>query len=466
VAPGVSTTPNPHVAPKWHGESVTVGDVLTALRDIRREFAHLQAGDDEHPHSRNRVMTLVAIVAGEGEERRALRACRAISAHHPSLAIIVSAAPKLEKGRMDASIATDTHPTSTGIPVLVELITVHVGSAAGEHLAPLVDPLLLSGVPTYLWWLGTPPFGTHGLTDALKVADALVVDSAHFERPYQSFLGLAELAASSHQHLGVADFQWQRLEPWREMIAQFFEPKDRRSFMQGIAEVGIDYVGDGRGNRIGAALLIGWFASALGWKIERAAGGAGGVVAAHFTVAGNRLLEVAFRPVTKSHLSQGEVSAVRITGAAGGRTFQLSIQRDPERQHRLGAEGAPMEFRELHSGGGDDDAGTEVAGRKAAQHREMLTKNREMLHHTATGDLPGDGGARNPTVLASERRHGDSSLVLLTMIDIGGAETLRHVQHVSPEEEATLLLELLSTGAHDAVYDRSLGAAADLMRSL
>ena len=33
-------------------------------------------------------------------------------------------------------------------------------------------------------------------------------------------------------------------------------------------------------------------------------------------------------------------------------------------------------------------------------------------------------------------------------------------------DEPTLLLQLLSTGAHDAVYDRSLAAAADLMREL
>jgi glucose-6-phosphate dehydrogenase assembly protein OpcA len=349
--------------------------------------------------------------------------------------------------------------------VRCEIVTLHVGSAAGEHLAPLVDPLLLSGVPTYLWWLGTPPFGTRAFTDSLKIGDALVVDSAHFDRPYQSFLSLAEVALSSHEHLGIADFQWQRLSPWREMIAQFFEPKDRRLFMSGIAEVGIDYVGDGRGNRIGPALLIGWFSSALGWKMERAVGGTGGVVAAHFTVAGNRLLEVAFRPVQKSHLSEGEVSRVHIAGASGGRTFQLTIQRDPVRAHRLGAEGAAMEFRELHPSG-EDDAGAEVAERKAAQHRETLLKIREMLHHSVTGDLPGDGGARNPTVLARERRHGDNAHILLTLIDIGGAETLRHVQHVDDSDEATLLLELLSTGAHDAVYDRSLAAAAELMRAL
>jgi hypothetical protein len=40
------------------------------------------------------------------------------------------------------------------------------------------------------------------------------------------------------------------------------------------------------------------------------------------------------------------------------------------------------------------------------------------------------------------------------------------VQHVESEDEATLLLELLSTGAHDTVYARSLAAAAELMRAL
>jgi len=54
----------------------------------------------------------------------------------------------------------------------------------------------------------------------------------------------------------------------------------------------------------------------------------------------------------------------------------------------------------------------------------------------------------------------------LTQIDLGDAETLRLVQNIESQDEPTLLLELLSTGAHDPVYMRSLGAAAKLMRAL
>jgi len=68
--------------------------------------------------------------------------------------------------------------------------------------------------------------------------------------------------------------------------------------------------------------------------------------------------------------------------------------------------------------------------------------------------------------MARERRRADTADVLLTMIDIGDAETLRHVQCVPAEDEATMLLNLLSMGAHDSVYTRSLSAAAELMHSL
>ena len=156
-------------------KGVTIADVLTALNDIRSKVARAEAGDAEHPHSRNRVMTLVAVAANEGDEQRALAACTAIAAHHPSLAIIVRDQPNVRGARiMDASIATGSHETSTGIHATFELVTLRVGHAAGEHLAALVDPLLLSGVPTYVWWLGTPPFGTRGLTDALKIAEAVL----------------------------------------------------------------------------------------------------------------------------------------------------------------------------------------------------------------------------------------------------------------------------------------------------
>jgi len=272
-------------------------------------------------------------------------------------------------------------------------------------------------------------------------------------------MGLSQLLKIAHHRLGLADLQWSRLRPWRETIAQFFGPLDRRSFLTGISEVGIDYAGEGRGNRIAAALLTGWMASSLGWKLKRAAAGQGGVVFAHYETA-RQSVEVDFRSVQREHLSPGELSAVRIGGASRGTTFRLSVQHDPERRPR------PVDpmYQTMHPTEGLDDAAFELAQRRAEWHRDVLHENLESLHHTMTGDAPGESTPRRPVVVYQDRRRRDTARVLLTMIEIGEVEPLRHVQQVDREDEAALLLDLLSTGTHDEVFNRSLGAASELMQ--
>jgi len=339
MAPAMSSRPVD--ALEWKGEGVTIAQVLDALTEFRRKFAQAQSTDDDHPRPRNSVMTLIAVAATEAEEKLAQRICTAIAVHHPSLAIVVRDQANVQPGRIDASITapptvhvTEATAAGTASPAHYELVTLQVRGPAATHLAGLVDPLLVSGVPTYIWWLGTPPFGSKELRDALDIADALVVDSAGVARPYHSFLSLADTSAHAHRRLGLADLQWARLDPWRESIAQFFAPEARRPFLSGISEIGIDYAGAGRGNRIPSATLIGWISSALGWKLQRAAAGGGGTVVMHFAAEGWRPVQVALRSVPKDHLAQGEISAVRIAGAAGGKTFQLTVLRDPDRPRR------------------------------------------------------------------------------------------------------------------------------------
>ncbi len=451
----------------WQGEGVTLAEVLDALTEFRRRFAQAQAPDEDHPHPRNCVMTLIAVSANEAEEKRAESVSMQIAVHHPSLAIVVRDQTEVKAGHIDASITAPLVAAgTTELPSHYELVKLHIGGAAATHLAALVDPLLVSGVPTYIWWLGTPPFGSRELRDALQIADALVVDSGRFVRPYHSFLGLADMSAHAHRRLGLADFQWARLDPWRESMAQFFAPAARRPFLSGITEIGVEYAGEGRGNRIPSSLLIGWIAAALGWKLQRATGGPGGVVSAQFEAERWRIVDVAFRSVHKTGLVEGEVSTVRIAGTSGGTTFSISIARAPERSRRPVPDLGPAQFQSLHGTGGEDEAGLELAHRRAAQHREMAFQMRDSLHHTATGDAPGESMPPGPTLFVRERRNPDNSMVLLTMIDIGGADTLRHVQRIESNDDASLLVKLLAMGARDAVYTRSLVAGAELMRAL
>ena len=389
-------------SPIWHGEDVTIGDVLNALSEIRFKFARAEAGDDEHLHPRNCVMTLIGIAHDDQYEKVASLATQAIAMEHPAQAIVMREDAPVSGQRLEAWITTDVRRPEVACAVECELITLHVKGPAEDHLAALIDPLLVSGVPTYLWWLGTPPFGKRELLDALSICDGLVVDSADFEQPYQSFQRMSEMLKLTHHRMGLADLQWSRLRPLRESIAQFFSPSERRGFLGGISEVGVDYAGEGRGNRIVAALVTGWMASALGWKLRRATAGTGGVVVAHYD-SGGRTVDVEFRSVPKEGLVPGALSSVRIAGVSRGTSFRLGVHHNPER-----ARSAEIEFR--------------------------------------------------------ERRGRDTARVLLTMIEIGEGEPLRHVQQLDNEDEVSLLLDLLSTGTHDEVFNRSLAAAAELMQ--
>lgn len=387
--------------PTWHGEDVTIGDVLSALDEIRYRFAKAEAGDEEHLHPRNCVMTLIGIAPDDQYEKVASLATQAIGMEHPAQAIVIREDAPVTGRRLEAWITTDVRRPEVACAVECELITLHVKGPAEDHLAALLDPLLVSGVPTYLWWLGTPPFGKRELLDALRICDGLVVDSAEFEQPYHSFQRMSAMLKLAHHRMGLADLQWSRLRPWRETIAQFFSPAERRGFLTGISEVGVDYAGEGRGNRIAASLTAGWMASALGWKLRRASAGKGGVVAAHYD-SGGRTVEVEFRSVPKDGLVPGELGAVRIAGVSRGTSFRVGVHHNPPRTR-----GADIDF--------------------------------------------------------AERRGQDTARVLLTMIEIGEGEPLRHVQQLESEDEVSLLLDLLSTGTHDEVFNRSLAAAAELM---
>jgi glucose-6-phosphate dehydrogenase assembly protein OpcA len=318
----------------WHEPGVTLGEVLTELTRLHVRLGRHDAGDDEHPHPRNCVMNLVFIASTTDEAMRVQDAGAELSAHHPMRLLVLLLEPAHNATRVDAWIRSEAHELPGGMPIQFETVRLRVTGTSAEEPASLVEPLLVPDVPTYLWWHGTPPVADAPFRQVLQLVDSLIVDSASFERPFISTIELAELAVTEADHTGIFDLQWGRLRPWRETLAQFFTPADRRPYLGGINGLGIDYVGEGRGNRVGAALLTGWVSSMLHWTLRRAVAGQGGVVQAFFTAERGHPVEVSFRSVHADDLREGEVAAVRVEAAALGRTCAFAIERDLEHRGR------------------------------------------------------------------------------------------------------------------------------------
>src|SRR5260370_37265573 len=87
-ATAMSTAATPSYQPLWNGEDVTVRQVLDALSEVRAQFARDVAGDDEHAHPRNCVMTLIRLASTPDHERIANRTTESIGSQHPVQAIV------------------------------------------------------------------------------------------------------------------------------------------------------------------------------------------------------------------------------------------------------------------------------------------------------------------------------------------------------------------------------------------
>jgi glucose-6-phosphate dehydrogenase assembly protein OpcA len=313
---------------RWQATNVDLATVMEKLRELHAELTQHDVDDLDHPHPRNCALNLVV---GLGSRHRAEACDRMIgelAASHPLRAILVHLHGGSGKGTLDAEITTESHQLVSGFPVQREQVLLHVRGEVTQHLASLVEPLLVEDVPTYLWWSGRERLDEGTIHDAMQFSDVLVVDSAHFEHPIGPLLQLADLVSHPEAKIGVADFRWGRLRPWRDAIGQFFAPAERQALLGGLQEVDVQSAGSGPEARVGAALLAGWAADVLSWRFASTSGGDDATEAVAEAAGGQRI-RVVFRSVANERLHHGELLTVRVSGRTGRRPFSLLIERDP-----------------------------------------------------------------------------------------------------------------------------------------
>ena len=313
----------------WRATDVSVGDVLQRLKLLR-------AGAAGRP--RSSVLDVIIVASDAAEGLAAAAAVEKLAAHHPCRALVVIEAPGPGPSRIDVTITEHGDPARDGLASAHEQVVLRVQGPAAEHIPSLVDSLLMPDVATFVWWTGSPPLRAARFLSALEAADVLLFDSARFERPYESFAALAEVAVGSPA-TAFGDFHWTRLAPWREVVAQFFNPIERRGYLRGIGAVGVDYIAEGRGNRCAAILLAGWLRAALGWRLKSAAAGKGGVVAAHFASPAGHPVELTLRPVAMDGFVEGEIAGVRIDAVWQGNLCRVHAVRDESDNGHVVVEG-------------------------------------------------------------------------------------------------------------------------------
>jgi glucose-6-phosphate dehydrogenase assembly protein OpcA len=150
--------------------------------------------------------------------------------------------------------------------------TITIGAPIQEvgHLPSLVEPLFVPELEDFLWW----PAGDHTHSDLffdlVDIVDHVIIDSALSGRDQATVAALQQLFTKDDTMPPVGDFTWQRLSPWRSLVAQFFDAPDTQACLNSIERVTIRYASDrmdGSSGAPAAFYMVSWLASRLGWEL-------------------------------------------------------------------------------------------------------------------------------------------------------------------------------------------------------
>ncbi len=236
----------------WRAQDTTPTAIEAALRALLTEARGLS--EDYVPA---RSLNLVCIVNREysGEVANRLRGVGRFAA---SRTVVCSVSPHAKTLDATATIALQAEMKAGMHVPMRETIVLEMGPQHLHHLETIVDPLVITDVPTVVW---SPHSHPAALDALLGLAQVVLVDSTDEPDPADAVARIRELMERSY----IVDLAWLRTTPWRERIAATFDPEKLRGDLRLISNVVVRHHPD---SAIAGLLFVGWLASRLDWTLE------------------------------------------------------------------------------------------------------------------------------------------------------------------------------------------------------
>lgn len=210
-----------------------------------------------------RTLNLLVFVPQALATSELRRAIDTLALTHPGRAITMIVSDDEHPLRAHASIACRLN--NGGKQVCGEQITLECGQH-GDPLPSIAAALLTTDVPTFLWWLGDPPFDSPIFDGLVESVDRVLVDSRTWRDPLAPLPALIRTVNHYGPHVTFADLLWAALTPWRQFVAQSFDLPRALPHLSRLRRVEVEH-GASPGDRLAAALFVGWLGSRLGWRL-------------------------------------------------------------------------------------------------------------------------------------------------------------------------------------------------------
>ena len=224
--------------------------MASVVSEVEKRLAELRLRQRD-AGTRTSVMTHVAWAPPKWADA-ARRTLAGLEELHPSRTILLFPEP----GERD-SIDVDVHLECFTIPgssrqVCSDVIELRLRGRRARVPGSIVQPLLITDLPTFCRWRGLPPWGKPELEQLVDVCDRLVVDSSEWRGLPAAYERLAGL----FDRIAVSDIAWGRGLGWRARLAARW-PEIKRVETLSVT-----------GPKADALLLAGWLRSRLRRKVQ------------------------------------------------------------------------------------------------------------------------------------------------------------------------------------------------------
>lgn len=221
---------------------------MSVVSEVEHRLAELRSKETAEGQTdlRTSVMTHVAW-APPAWAAAARRTLAGLEERHPSRTILLFPEPR-RADSVDVNVSMRCYAMpGVSREVCSEVIELHLGGKRAQAPASVVQPLLISDLPTFCRWRGLPPWGEPELEQLVDVCDRLVVDSSEWRGLPRAYGEVAKL----FDRIAVSDIAWGRSVGWRGRLAAEW-PEIRRIKTLSVM-----------GPKADALLLAGWLRSRL-----------------------------------------------------------------------------------------------------------------------------------------------------------------------------------------------------------
>jgi glucose-6-phosphate dehydrogenase assembly protein OpcA len=290
----------------WSDQDTTPDAIEAALRELLRER-----------HAANqalapaRVLNLVVVVDRDWKGEIANRLQR-VGRYNASRTVLCAVEEGRQKLDARAVMRYEEPEHGAGVGVMLEEVEIDLGPAQLEHLESIIDPVIVSDLPTMLW---SPHGHDEAVRAVLNLVDVILLDSDDLADPPEAFARATELLRSAY----VVDLAWLRTTPWRERLAASFDPVNRRVTLDRTVNIEVRHQPESAAS---ATLLAGWLCSRLQWHAGPFSSGNGNGLRSVAQGPG-REIEIELQP-----LGQEVPGLVGVTVGCGD-VFSLSLDRGP-----------------------------------------------------------------------------------------------------------------------------------------